>query len=83
MFKKAGSEIFVNCDYDSKTLRVGTETPLLPGYRGIFREIASFKTSEEWDASQFPQQVTDEQIQNMIDWFWIDMSAESADTTRP
>ncbi|MFZ2484453.1 MAG: hypothetical protein WAX80_02410 [Minisyncoccia bacterium] len=83
MFRKAGSEILICCDYDLKTLRVGTDTPLLPGYRGFFREIASFKTPEEWGASQFTRQVTDEQIQDMIAWFWIDMSTENADSTRP
>ncbi len=83
MFRKAGSEILIFCDYESKTLRVGTDTPLLPGFLGTFREIASFKTPEEWEASQFPQQVTEEQIQDMIVWFWYDISTESVDATRP
>ena len=83
MFRKAGNEILVCCDYDSKTLRVGTDTPLLPGYRNHFREIASFKTPEEWEASRFPKQVTEEQIQDMITWFWIDMSTENTNATRP
>ena len=79
MFIKSGSEIFVFCDDKSRTLRVATDAPLFPGFRGILREIATFKTPEEWNSSPFSFKVREEGIREMIDWFWIDMLEEIND----
>lgn len=73
MFKKVGASLYISCDYKSSRLRVGTDEPLIPGYRGFFREIADFRTREEWSKSVFAPQIVDEEVLLEIDWFWIDM----------
>ncbi|MBP9822119.1 MAG: hypothetical protein KBC81_01585 [Candidatus Pacebacteria bacterium] len=38
-----------------------------------WREVASFKTEQEWRSSVYYGRVTDESVQEMIDWFWHDL----------
>lgn len=73
MFKKAGNGLLVFCDDDARLLRIGTDTPLAPGFKGLFREIASFGNEEEWRKSSYAGQITDENILDMIVWFWYDL----------
>lgn len=73
MFRDAGFEIQIYCDYAGKVLRVASTAPLLPGYLGTFREVAQFKNRQEWVNSSFFHQVTNEDIQEMIEWFWVDL----------
>jgi len=73
MFKQAGDGLLVFCDYDARLLRVGTDTPPVPGFKGHLREIASFESHEEWEKSQYCSQVTIEDVQNTIVWFWHDL----------
>ncbi len=79
MFKRAGSELLVYCDDDTRQLRIATDTPLAPGFKEHFREIASFGSEEEWLASSYHDQITDEDVLDMIDWFWFDLEK----TTEP
>ena len=84
MFKNAGSELHVYCDFEARILRVATDTPLLPGYLGMWREVGAFKSREEWVASSFYKQVTNEDVEEMIEWFWMDLSTEGISvTTKP
>lgn len=73
MFVRISGENLIYCDYARKCIRVATDTPLIPGYHGTFREIGKFETPEEWKKSRFASQVTDEEVQNAIDWFWVDV----------
>ncbi len=76
MFKQAGLGLFIFCDDETKSLRVATDTPLVSGFKGTFREIASFRSEREWLASSYSSQVTDELVLDMIDWFWMDLERE-------
>ena len=73
MFKQAGNGLLVFCDYDARLLRVGTDTPRIPGFNKELREIASFGSHEEWEKSQYCDQITNEDVLDTVAWFWHDL----------
>jgi len=73
MFKEAGSGLQVCCDDKAQLLRVATNTPLLSGLKGTWRELATFTSEDEWLESPYSKQITDESVLDMIDWFWMDL----------
>ena len=77
MFKDIGNNLQVYCDYEGCVLRIASTEPLLPDFLGTFREIAQFKSREGWVKSSFFHQVTNEDIQDMIEWFWEDLRHEA------
>ncbi len=79
MFVKAGAEIQIYCDYTSRTLRVGTDSFPIPGFREPWREIGVFTSYAEWAASPLSKQVSEESVQEAIVWFWADMEQETID----
>lgn len=74
MYKKAGVSLYVCCDSAAGALRVAIDTPLVPGFRGEFREVATFATHQEWVSSSYFAQVTDQAVIDMVEWFWIDQA---------
>lgn len=76
MFRDAGFELQIYCDYEEKILRVASTAPLLPGYLGTWREVAQFRNREEFVKSSFYPKVTNEDVQEMIEWFWEDLRSE-------
>ncbi len=77
MFKDAAPGVRIYCDYESRKLRVMEDVNPLPGYLPMWREVASFATIEDWRKSKYAPRVTNEQIGEMITWFWIDLSANA------
>jgi hypothetical protein len=73
MFRDAGSGLQVYCDDEAQVLRVATDTPLIAGYLGTWRELGAFKSREEWLKSSFHNRVTNEGVKEMIEWFWMDL----------
>lgn len=80
MFVKAGVNILIYCDMETKKLRVGADTPVLPGYKGIFQEIAEYDAQEKWEASPYAKKITEENVRDMIAWFWIDLADKVFDS---
>jgi hypothetical protein len=79
MYKKVGTDFQVFCDHEARVLRVGTDTPLISGFLGWMREIAVFRSREEWYKSSYCQRITDEDVQDTIDWFWTDLQDSEKD----
>jgi len=77
MFKTLSGNTLIFCDYKERRIRIGSDAPVLPGFRGILRETASFSTEAEWNASPYAKLVSDE-LQSEIDWFWLDLESEPA-----
>ena len=73
MFIKAGTDFSIYCDYEARVIRVQEDVNPLPGFLPMFREVARFATIEEWEASKYARRVTDENVDDAISWFWIDM----------
>ena len=73
MFKSAGSGLLLYCDSEAQLVRVGTNVPLVEGFRKTFLELDVFSNEKDWMASQYYNQVTDKNIQDEILWFWIDL----------
>ena len=73
MFKQVGSGLLIYCDNSTRCLRVATDAPLVPGFKKSFREIALFTSEEKWLESPYPAQITNEDVLDMIDWFWTDL----------
>jgi len=73
LFQDAGNGVFVFCDDQSGTVRVGVKEPLIPGFLPQFREVARFASHQEWVRSPFCERVSPS-IQDMIDWFWVDLA---------
>ena len=75
MFVDAGVNIQVFCDYESRTLRIQTNSmpaPWLPHW--VER---TFSTEEEWYNSPYAARVTNERVDEGILWFWHDIKQES------
>lgn len=83
MFRDAGHELQVYCDYAGRVLKVASTAPLLPGFLGTWREVAQFKNREEFIRSSFYRRVTNEDVQEMIEWFWEDLRSEDTSSQSP
>ena len=68
--------LLIKLDYPCRVLRVALNAPLLPGYRPMFKHLAQYRSWGEWSQSPYFQDVTDEDLQNDILWFWRDMEEE-------
>lgn len=73
MFVDAGEGLRIYYDYELRTLRVQTYSTLIPGFKPIWQECSAFSSAEAWDQSPFPAQISNENVQEDITWFWIDM----------
>ncbi len=71
MFVRAGNNIEVFCDDDARVLRVSINISPT-GWMEMWREVAPFQSEEMWLKSRLAKRVTDERIQEMIQWFWYD-----------
>lgn len=71
MFVRSARNIEVFCDEGAGLLRVRVNISP-PEWMEMWREVAQFKSEEEWLKSGFATRVKDEQIQDMIQWFWYD-----------
>jgi hypothetical protein len=65
--------LHIRCDYTCRVLRVALYAPLLPGYRPIFKHLAQYHSWGEWSHSPYFNDVTIEDAQSDILWFWHDM----------
>ena len=75
MYREAGRDIRIFCDYGSRILRVATNAfASVPNLKAQWEEVASFGNQEEWCASAFAHQVTCDATKEDICWFWIDMN---------
>jgi hypothetical protein len=84
MFRDAGNGFKIYCDYEAGKIRVQEDASLnagLVGYKPMWSEVASFQTIEEWEQSKYARRIDNEQVEEMITWFWIDMTS-SADKAR-
>jgi hypothetical protein len=80
MFRDAGPGFRIDCDYESRKLRVQEDVARaqgLVGYKPMWNDVASFATIEEWEQSKYAKLITDDQIDEMITWFWIDLTERS------
>ncbi|OGN16526.1 MAG: hypothetical protein A3C88_03000 [Candidatus Yanofskybacteria bacterium RIFCSPHIGHO2_02_FULL_50_12] len=73
MYHTAGNHLHIYCDDEKRVLRVATDEPLLPGFRGTFTPLETFSDREAWVASPYFNQIASEYIQDMIEWFWYDL----------
>lgn len=76
MFKYAGPGLYLYLDDATKTIRVLIDKPIFPGMKSHRSEVASYPNSEEWTKSPYCSRVTDEDMLDSIQWFWIDHNAE-------
>jgi hypothetical protein len=65
--------LLVRCDYACKVLRVATDKALISGFRSEFHHLAQYRSWSEWSKSPYFNQITDEDAQDSISWFWHDM----------
>jgi hypothetical protein len=74
MYMRANANgLLINCDYPCGVLRVATDAPLVPGWRPLFRHLASFSTHASWKKSEYVYQISDEDVRIAIEWFWYDL----------
>jgi hypothetical protein len=73
MFIEAGN-IRIFLDTESRKLRV--QTNQMPArLKPHWIETDSFADPESWIKSHYFTQVTDQDLQDFINWFWIDIDA--------
>ena len=67
-----GSE--VRFDDKNKCIRIISNAPLIPGMRGLPREVAVFHSYQEWKQSVYAREavVNDDAI-SAIEYFWNDL----------
>lgn len=79
MFVDAASNLRIFCDYGSQMIRVATNT-FPPEFKPQYAEVARFTTATTWYTSPYAKQVSSEQLQEDITWFWLDVEHEQHTT---
>ena len=80
MFVDAGHNFRIYCDYKSQSVRVMTNI-FPPQFKPQYAEVTAFAKEEKWYDSSYAKQISSEQLQEDIAWFWADM--ESTHNTPP
>ena len=83
-YRSVGGEIYVRFDYTAKTLKVFTNAPPIPGFLpGPMRQIAQYKTIEQWLNSQYSLRVQNQRVLGIIQLFFEEISYEEPANTGP
>ncbi len=77
MFVDAGPGFRIFCDYTSRMLRVQTNAfAEHPRFRPQWDEVAQYGDFAVWNASEYAKKITNAEVQNSIDWFWLDLASD-------
>jgi hypothetical protein len=77
MFKNAGSGLRISCDSGERVLRIQENAVSGLAYlKPMWKEVATFSSSAQWQTSSYFNRVTDEGVKDEIIYFWFDMEAE-------
>ena len=74
IYHDVGSGIRISFDDEKNSLHVSIYTIPILGLAGEWEEVATFTKGDDWYASPFSKMVSSQYHQEMIIYFWIDVS---------